>query len=54
LNVKAIEYGEAMAITDHRGCLSNQISWLLIEEWKKRQAEVPPAPVNGKESEVAA
>jgi hypothetical protein len=54
LDDNTIQWGETLAVLDHRGCLSNVIKYLVEREWKKRQAEVPPAPVNGKERQVAA
>lgn len=52
LDVDTVAWGEALAAMDHRGCLSNQIRYLVEQEWKRRGAVLPcPSPAG---SEVAA
>ena len=36
LDSQTVEWGEAMAIEDHRGCLSNQIKFLVAQEVARR------------------
>jgi hypothetical protein len=62
MNPRIREMGDALASEDHRGCLSNEIEWLIEQEYRRRRTgldepsvrDTDPLPAAAKEGEVAA